>query len=81
MCEELYGLYDAFGEARSHVVASGGGVKRNAILQRILADRFGMTVSLLDMEEEAAVGAALFSALAAGKLSYGDGFAEFIRYR
>ena len=39
-----------------------------------------MDVSLNKMREEAATGAALFSALAIGLLEYKEGFPEFIKY-
>ena len=40
----------------------------------------GMEVSVYAAEEEAATGAALFSALAAGKIAYTNGFTDYIRY-
>ena len=80
MCDELYGLYRGFGEKKTRIVASGGAIKRNDILQRVMADRFGLPLSLLAAEEEAAVGAALFAALAAGEIRYDDGFGTYIAY-
>lgn len=55
-------------------------VKKNAILKKLIEDRFEMDVSLNKMGEEAATGAALFSALAIGLLEYKGGFPEFIKY-
>ena len=80
ICEELYSLYKVFPETKSHAVASGGAVKKNAILKKLIEDRFEMDVSLNKMWEEAATGAALFSALAIGLLEYKGGFPEFIKY-
>lgn len=74
MCNELYALYVSLPEEKSRIVASGGAVRKVRILRRLLEDRFGMPVSVNTVEEEAAVGAALFSALALGKLEYDDGF-------
>ena len=55
-------------------------VKKNTILKKLIEDRFEMDVSLNKMREEAATGAALFSALAIGLLEYKEGFPEFIKY-
>ena len=74
MCNELYALYGTLPEGKSRIIASGGAVRKVGILRRLLEDRFGMPVSVNAVEEEAAVGAALFSALALGKLEYDDGF-------
>lgn len=74
MCNELYSLYDSLPEGKSRIVASGGAVRKVGILRRLLEERFGMPVSVNAIEEEAAVGAALFSALAIGKIKYDDGF-------
>lgn len=80
MCNELYELYASFGETRGKIVASGGAVRKNELLRTLLSERFGMEVSVYAAEEEAATGAALFSALAAGKIAYTDGFSDHIRY-
>ncbi len=80
ICEELYQLYRAFPEKKKQAVASGGAVKKNAVFKNLIEDRFGMEVSLNKISEEAATGAALFSALAIGKAEYKDGFPEFIKY-
>lgn len=78
MCDELYGLYQHFYDKKTHIVASGGAVKKNNVLQRLLSDRFGMTVSINEIEEVAATGAALFSAYAVGEITYDNGFEEYL---
>ena len=55
-------------------------MKKNAIIKKLIEDRFEMGVSLNKMREEAATGAALFSALTIGLLEYKGGFPEFIKY-
>jgi sedoheptulokinase len=80
MSAELHGLYTSFGEPRLEMIASGGGIKRNDLLRRLLADRFGMEILIPEMGEEAATGAALFAALAVGKIQYKNGFLDYIRY-
>ena len=47
------------------IFASGNGVRRNRLLARILALRFGLPVSIVVHEEEAAFGAALLAGTAA----------------
>ena len=45
-----------------------------------LEDRFGMAVSVNSVKEEAATGAALFSAYSIGMIKYKDGFGDYIKY-
>nr|WP_300831023.1 FGGY family carbohydrate kinase [uncultured Acetatifactor sp.] len=66
MAEELYGLYrivqseTALSPAR--LIASGNGVRKNGALQNILRNRFGMPLTIVAHQEEAAYGAALTAA-------------------
>ena len=78
MCNELYELYESVPDKKTHIVASGGAVKRTEILKAIIAKRFNASVTTSKIEEEAATGASLFSALAIGKISYNNGFGEYI---
>ena len=78
MCNELYELYEKVPCKKSHIVASGGAIKRTEILKDIIAKRFGATVSANSVDEEASTGAALFSALAVGKIKYNNGFSEYV---
>lgn len=80
MCNELYELYEGFEEKKSFIVASGGGVRNNEALKMLIADRFGAAVSVNATKEEAATGAALFSAFVAGAIEYNNGFSEYISY-
>lgn len=66
MVEELYGMYREMGCTRTSAVASGNGIRKNEHLKRIAEERFGMRIKLPMHLEEAAYGAALFGALAAG---------------
>ena len=81
MCNELYELYETFDEKKTRIVASGGAVKRNDVLKKLIADRFGMAVLLNTTDEDAAMGAALFSAYAARKIGSDGGFSEYIKYK
>ena len=80
MCDELYNLYLEGQLKKSHIVASGGAIRKNHILHKVLEDKFGMTVSISSVKEEAATGAALFSAYSIGMIEYKDGFADYIKY-
>jgi sedoheptulokinase len=80
MCNELYELYEDFEEKKTNIVASGGGVRKNEVLKKLIADRFGASVSVNVTREEAAIGAALFAAFVVGKVKYNNGFAEYICY-
>jgi sedoheptulokinase len=80
MCNELYELYEGFEEKKTNIVASGGGVRKNEVLKKLIADRFGASVSVNVTREEAAIGAALFAAFVVGKVKYNNGFAEYICY-
>ena len=78
--EELYQLYRLFPCKKNRVIASGGGIRKNKVLQKILEEKTGMPVAINQVTEEAATGAALFSALATGKIAYCNGFSEYINY-
>ena len=80
MCDELYNLYLSGNISKRHIVASGGAIRRNDVLKRVLEDKFGMEVSVSSVKEEAATGAALFSACGIGMIEYKDGFADYIKY-
>jgi len=71
--QELYGLYRAMvphvGE-RPIVVASGNGVRRNPVLARALARRFGVPIHIPQAEEAAATGAALLAASVVGRRAW-----------
>lgn len=60
------------GVTRSHIVASGNGMRRNPALQRIAGELFGMTLSLSPNTEEAACGAAISGAVAIGLRTWED---------
>ena len=51
MCDELYNLYLEGQLKKSHIVASGGAIRKNNILRKVLEDKFGMTVSVNSVKE------------------------------
>ena len=80
MCDELYKLYCDANVKRNSIVASGGALRKNITLKKVMEDKFGMPVSLSGITEEAATGAALFSAYSLGLIEYKNGFSDFIKY-
>lgn len=81
ICRELYDLIpkDKL-KGKTEIVASGGAVQRNPVMLPVLSDLFGLPIHRSCAKEEAAGGAALFSALTAGLLADLDDFSEFICY-
>ena len=66
MARELCDMYaELEGEHRAKLVTSGNVARKNPVFTDVLADVFGMEVSLTAGKEEAASGAALFALLAA----------------
>jgi len=81
ICRELYDLIPKEKmQKKTEIVASGGGVQRNEVIPAVLADLFELPVFRSRAKEEAAVGAALFSALNAGLLKSMNDFSDFIQY-
>lgn len=73
MAEELHELYRVIeGNVclkRTKLIASGNGVRQNETLQTILANCFGMELTVVQNEEEAASGAAITALAAMGNHS------------
>lgn len=73
MAEELYKMYGKIEKGlsgpRSRMIASGNGIRKNAHLQQIMSEKFGMSLELAKREEEAAYGASVSGMIAAGKLT------------
>ena len=81
ICYELYELYGQFSKKCTHIIASGGAVKKNEVLKQLIKDVFSIDVTGNTVNEEAATGVALFSALAIGKIKYENGFFDYVRKR
>lgn len=68
MTEEMFELYQVMkphlDPRADRLVASGNAVRLNPVLRDVLAQRFGMPVSMPDTREEAACGAAVFAEMA-----------------
>ncbi len=73
MAEELHDLYISIpqdpGQAKTRLIASGNGIRKNQALQQILEVRFQMPLEIVPHQEEAAFGAAVASQAAVGSLS------------
>ena len=63
ICDALHAYYrllpPSLQENKTHIVASGNGLRRNPLLRQALEDHFGLPVILSACAEEAALGAAL----------------------
>ena len=79
ICRELYDFFD--GSEKVSVIASGNAVQKNSVFGLVLKDIFKRPVKISQQSEEAAVGAALFSAVSADILDGTDDFKDFIKYR
>ena len=67
MVDELKLYFDSMGQNQiTGLIASGNAVKRNPVLQMLLKDTFRLTVELVDNDEEAAIGAALYAGISNG---------------
>ena len=68
MAQELYDMYQVIvaetDQRKVKMIASGNGIRKNVWLQRILSQKFHMSVQLTEYEEEAAVGAVRSAELA-----------------
>lgn len=80
MSNELYELYKLFPEKKSKIIASGGGIKKNETLKKIISKQFNKTLLTTESNEEAAMGVALFSAFCAKKIEYKNGFSNYLKY-
>lgn len=81
MCRELHTLYLAAGVPKKKVVVSGGAMQKNTVLQRVIAEMFATEPILSTQVEEAAVGAAFFSAVACGVLPDIGSVSEYILHK
>lgn len=66
MADELYGMYKGYldmdGKAPVAMIGSGNGLRRNKHLCKIFEDTFGCSLILSENDEEAACGAAIYTA-------------------
>ncbi|MBQ6846260.1 MAG: hypothetical protein IJO61_03940 [Oscillospiraceae bacterium] len=68
MTKELFDMYEKYrqkaGKENKKLIGSGNGLRKNPHFQKIVSEKFEMPLFLSDCEEEAAVGAALYAAMA-----------------
>ena len=73
MADELYGYYLKMASSQpdrikpDRVVGSGNGLRKNPVLQKLVAELFGAPLELSPFEEETACGAAISAAMALTK--------------
>lgn len=80
ICKELYDFMPINTEKKL-IVASGNAVRKNPIIKHVIEDMFGLPVRVSYNKEEASVGAALFSAVAANIIKNIYEASAFISYR
>ena len=61
MATELYEFYKLSGINKTKLTASGNAARKNKVLQKVLADTFSLPLTITDIKEEAAYGAAIFA--------------------
>ena len=81
ICQELYEYIGDELIGKTSVVASGNAVQKIGIMREVIEEVFGLPVSISDGKEEASVGTALFSTIAANELDEINDFADFISYK
>ena len=79
---DFYKEMQALGvQRRAQLIGAGNGVRKNALLQQILAETFSLPLRVAHHTEEAAVGAALCAAVAVGEFADIQAASRgFIRY-
>lgn len=80
ICKELYDFMPPDTEKKL-IVASGNAARKIPIMKQVIEDVFGLPVQVSYNKEEASVGAALFSAIAANVVKSIYEAAAFISYR
>ena len=80
MVEELYNMYLEMGINKNGVVGSGNALRKNPALVRCAEERFNAKIKIPLHTEEAAYGAALFSAVSAGVFNNIDEAQSLIKY-
>jgi len=82
MAEELYSMYCSVPhDGITQLAASGNAVRRNPVLRQVLSKVFGMEVLIPCDQEEAARGAAMTAAVAAGYAESIHKLGSWVRYR
>ena len=80
ICKELYDFMPVNTEKKL-IVASGNAVRKIPVMKQVIEDMFGLPVQISYNKEEASVGAALFSAIAANIVKNIYEASAFISYK
>ncbi len=81
MASELFDMYAAADKKANGLVCSGNGMRKNAVLRRIVAEKFGCEIKIPLYEEEAACGAAFAALVASGVCDCIDEACTKIKYK
>ncbi len=80
MAEELYSLYNSFGEERKILVGTGNGVRKNLHFVKCVESLFGANLKIPAHSEETSFGSALFALIAVGKFKTVGEAQRLIKY-
>ncbi len=80
MSDELYQMYENGGKKADVLVCSGNGMRKNAMLRKIVSDMFECKIKTPIYAEEASYGAALAAGVACGRFKDIDSACKLIRY-
>jgi len=80
MIDELYGMYSQMNTAKSGLVGSGNGIRKNRHLVKIAEEKFGAKMKIPAHTEEAAFGAALYGMVASGICKNADEARKLIKF-
>ncbi len=80
MTEELWNMYNSMGVSKAGLVGSGNGIRKNPHLVKITEEMFGFKMKIPCHAEEAAVGAAMYAAVASGIFKDSNEAQSIIKY-
>lgn len=81
MCDELYNMFKAMKTEITGIVGSGNGIRKNNAFIKLCEEKFNNKMKIPLHLEEAAVGAALFSGIAANIFKNSNDAQKIINYR
>ena len=80
MANELFDMYTQMKSAKSGIVGSGNGIRKNSAFIKILEEKFGGEMKIPMYTEEASFGAALYGLIACGVYKNAADVQKLIKY-
>ena len=81
MSDELYQIYINGGKMAEKLVCSGNGIRKNAVLRKVVSGMFGCEIKIPLFEEEASFGASLAATVACGMSKNISEACSMIKYK